>query len=102
MNIAIYVLMIIQLGLTAYFSLRARRHRDPLKRGLNFARMNIMIGVLFLTLSLAQLFTAPFRNLFVAFAILVLLIGLYNLFVGIRNHITFSQMIDAESQQVGK
>ncbi len=102
MNIAIYILMIIQLGLTTYFSLRARRHSDPLKRGINFARMNIMIGVLFMTLSLAQLFTAPFRNLFVAFAIFVLLIGLYNLFVGIRNHITFSQLLDVESQRVEK
>jgi ABC-type transport system involved in multi-copper enzyme maturation permease subunit len=99
MNIVIYFVMVIQLAFTVYFSFRARRNNDPIVRGLYFAKMNITIGLLFLTLAIVQLFTAPFKNLLVGFAIFVLLIGLYNLFVGLRNHSTFSRLLsDGDSK----
>lgn len=92
----VYSLIILQLIITVYYSFRARRQADPLKRGLYFARMNIMIGVLFITLSLAQLFGTPYNFLLIGFAILVLLVGLYNLFVGIRNHGVYTRMLNSK------
>ncbi len=86
MSWIVFSLLIVQLLLTVYFSVRARTTLEPLRRGIFFARMNIMIGVTFLTLSLAQLFLSPYSWWRVSFAILVMLIGLYNLYVGIRNH----------------
>ncbi len=86
MSWLVFTLLIVQLLLTVYFSFRARRAKDMTVRMIHFARMNIMIGVTFLTLSLAQLFLSPYSWWRVAFAIVVMLIGLYNLYVGIRNH----------------
>ncbi len=93
MSWIVFVLLLVELACTVFFSITARRQQDPVKRGVYFARMNIMIGVLFLTLSTAQLFLSPYSSWRVAFAILVLLIGLYNLFVGIRNHGMYTRMM---------
>lgn len=89
----IFFILVIEMAIVVYYSFRARRQRDGIKRGIYFARMNIMIGVLFLTLAFTQLFFSPYNFLLIAFAIGVLLIGLYNLYVGIRNHGMFTRML---------
>jgi hypothetical protein len=92
----IYYLLLIELAVTVYYSIRGRRSRDILQRAIFFARMNIMIGVLFLTMSFAQLFTTSYNQWLIMFAIVVMIIGLFNLFVGIRNHGIYTRLSKTE------
>ncbi len=91
MSWLVYLLLVSLLAVTVWFSVRARRQTEGVLRQLLFARMNISIGLLFLVLSFAQMFLSPYSWWRVGFAIVVLLIGLYNLFVGLRNHGYYSR-----------
>ncbi|WP_442601478.1 YtpI family protein [Paenibacillus sp. KN14-4R] len=81
----LFVLIIITLVLSVYYSFRYRRSTDPKKRGINAARMNICMGFMLVLISITQLFFFSDTNVRRIFGSVCLLLGLFNLFSGIRN-----------------
>lgn len=75
--------------LSLVFSFRSRRSADPLIRGLNTSRMNICIGLMLIFLALIQMVLFSGSTLRVIVGAVFLLMGLFNLFAGLRNHAHF-------------
>lgn len=74
---------------SAFYSIRYRRQTDPALRGLFAARMNICMGAMLLGIAAIQTATFAMSTGRLILAVLFALIGLYNLFAGIRNHSYF-------------
>jgi multidrug transporter EmrE-like cation transporter len=92
LQIVLFASIIIFLGFSIYYSFLSRRQKDPKKRGIYAARMNIFMGVMLIMIALTQLFffhDSTFRRIF---GIVCILMGLFNLFAGIRNHGHFERM----------
>jgi len=85
------LLVLVNAVLSVLFSYRSRRARDPIVRGLNGARMNICIGLTLIFLSLIQMVLFSGSTLRVIVGSLFLVLGLFNLFAGIRNHSIFTR-----------
>jgi len=83
------VLIVASLGFSVFYSFRYRLHKDPQARGLYAARMNISMGMLLILLSLVQLFQFEMNTVRLVIGALLLLLGLFNLFAGLRNHSRF-------------
>ena len=69
--------------------------KSPKLRGLHTSRMNISMGIMLITLAINQIAlyeSSPTRRII---AIVFVLIGLYNLFAGIRNLGHFKRMTEA-------
>ncbi|WNR47115.1 YtpI family protein [Paenibacillus roseipurpureus] len=82
----LFILICLLLGFTLYYSVRSRRESDPAKRGLYTARMNICMGFMLVMIAITQIFffsESSFRRIF---GTVLVLIGVFNVFVGIRNH----------------
>lgn len=73
------------------YSFRARKTEDPRLRGLYSARMNIAMGVMLIVIAVTQLFFFNDSNLRRVFGTICVLLGLFNLFAGLRNHSTFNR-----------
>lgn len=89
----LFILICILLALTLFFSIRSRRETDPAKRGLYTARMNICMGFMLVMIAITQIFffsESSFRRIF---GTILVLIGVFNVFVGIRNHGHFDRML---------
>mgnify|MGYP001275815637 FL=1 len=82
-------LIVVMLALSVYYSIRHRRQREPRLRGLFAARMNISMGIMLIAISVSQLFFFTDTALRRAFGTVCLLLGLFNLYAGIRNHRVF-------------
>lgn len=92
-QITLFSLICILLALSLYFSFRSRRETDPAKRGLFSARMNICMGLMLVLIAITQIFffsESSFRRIF---GTVLVLLGLFNLFAGIRNHGHFNRML---------
>ncbi len=92
-QITLFSLICILLGLSVYFSFRARREKEAAKRGLYSARMNICMGLMLVLIAITQIFffsESSFRRIF---GTVLVLLGLFNLFAGIRNHGHFDRML---------
>ncbi|OUM96140.1 MAG: hypothetical protein A9Z00_07335 [Thermobacillus sp. ZCTH02-B1] len=87
------------LGATVYYSLRYRRSADPKTRGILQARMNIVMGVMLILLALIQMLLFPGSTVRVIIGTVFLLLGLFNLFAGLRNHSVFRSMKQKDSEQ---
>ncbi|MCR8643706.1 YtpI family protein [Paenibacillus sp. N1-5-1-14] len=81
----LFVLVLVTLVLSVYFSFRYRRHTDPKQRGVYAARMNICMGLMLVFISITQLFFFSDTNMRRIFGTVCLLLGFFNLFSGIRN-----------------
>jgi hypothetical protein len=91
-QIFLFVSIVILLGLSVYHSVLSRRQKDPKKRGIYAARMNIYMGAMLIMIAITQLFffsESVFRR---TFGIVCILLGFFNLFAGIRNHGYFQRM----------
>ncbi|XEC96458.1 YtpI family protein [Paenibacillus tarimensis] len=84
--------IIAMLLLTVFFSMKSRRSRDVKFRGLNAARMNICMGVMLVLLSLIQMVMFSGSSVRVIVGSLFLVLGLFNLFAGLRNHSIYGTM----------
>ncbi|WP_255570502.1 YtpI family protein [Cohnella sp. CFH 77786] len=73
------------------FSVRSRRQADARLRGLYAARMNVSMGLMLIFIALIQMFLFSGSTVRVIVGALFLLIGLFNLFAGVRNHAYFSR-----------
>lgn len=78
--------ILISLIATVYYSLRYRRSVDAVLRGLFAARMNIVMGITLILLALIQMLLFAGSTLRVIIGALFMLLGLFNLFAGLRNH----------------
>ncbi|MFC5451960.1 YtpI family protein [Paenibacillus aestuarii] len=92
-QITLFTLICIALGFSLFYSFRSRREADPAKRGLFAARMNICMGLMLVLIAVTQIFffsESSFRRIF---GTVCVLLGLFNLFAGIRNHGHFDRMM---------
>lgn len=74
------------------FSFRSRRSRDVRLRGLYAARMNISMGIMLIFIALFQMVIFSGSSIRVVVGSVFLLLGLFNLFAGARNHGHFRRM----------
>lgn len=82
-------LALISMGFSLYYSFKSRRTADTHLRGLLSAKMNISMGIMLTLLSTILLFVFIGQNegstIRVIIGALFLLIGLFNIFAGLRN-----------------
>jgi uncharacterized membrane protein HdeD (DUF308 family) len=88
---ALGLLIVLTSVLSAVFSFRARRSSDARLRGLYAARMNISMGLMLVFIALIQMILFTGSTLRVVIGALFMVIGLFNLFTGLRNHSHFSR-----------
>ncbi|GGI44309.1 hypothetical protein GCM10008018_06460 [Paenibacillus marchantiophytorum] len=91
-QITLFILICLLLALSVYFSFRSRREQDVAKRGLYSARMNICMGLMLILIAVTQIFffsESSFRRIF---GTVLVLLGVFNVFAGIRNHGHFDRM----------
>jgi Zn-dependent protease len=81
----LFVLIIITLAMSVYYSFRSRKQTDPKLRGLYTSRMNIAMGVMLVIIAVTQLFFFTDSNIRRVFGTVCFLLGLFNLFAGLRN-----------------
>lgn len=77
---------------SALYSFRARRETDARLRGLYTSRMNIGMGIMLIFIAFIQMFMFSGSTLRVIVGAIFILIGLFNLFAGLRNHSHFSKI----------
>lgn len=77
-----------------YYSIRSRRSRDGIQRGLYGARMNISMGLMLLGIAFIQMVMFNSTTVRVIVGAIMLVVGIFNLFAGIRNHGYFSRQQD--------
>ena len=85
------ILIVVTVLISLYYSFRFRRNMDPKLRGLYAAKMNIAMGVMLILIAISQLFFFTDTALRRAFGVVCLLLGLFNLFAGLRNYAAFSR-----------
>lgn len=88
-------IILISLGFSAYYSLKTRRSQEPVIRGLYQARTNIAMGVFMIFIAAVQLFLSNESTVRIVIGALFLVIGLFNLFAGLRNFGTYRSMKQA-------
>lgn len=89
----IFTGFIISLGYTIYYSVKFRRERKPDHRGLLQAKQNMSMGILLVLLSVYPLFITA-GSIGIVVGALFILIGLFNVFAGIRNRSTFQARLN--------
>lgn len=89
---SLFTFVVVMLLLSLYYSIRYRRQRDPKLRSLYAARMNICMGIMLIGIAVTQLFYFQDTIIRRTFGTICLLIGLFNLFAGLRNHRTVNRM----------
>jgi uncharacterized membrane protein HdeD (DUF308 family) len=85
-------LIIVTSILSALYSFRARRATDSRLRGLYSSRMNMSMGFMLIFISLIQMFLFSGSTLRVVIGALFFLLGLFNLFAGLRNHSHYTRL----------
>ncbi|WP_409345295.1 YtpI family protein [Paenibacillus sp. MBLB4367] len=85
----ITIVIVASLGFSVFYSFRYRMQKEPQARGLYAARMNIWMGILLISLALVQLFLFEMNTVRLVIGAVLLLIGLFNLFAGLRNQSHF-------------
>ncbi|CAM3879605.1 YtpI family protein [Cohnella lubricantis] len=85
------LIVAVSVVLSLVFSYRSRRSTDPISRGLNASRMNICIGLMLIFLALIQMVLFSGSTLRVIVGAVFMLLGLFNLFAGLRNHAHFTK-----------
>ncbi|MEF3306514.1 YtpI family protein [Paenibacillus sp. GYB003] len=71
---------------SVFFSFRYRRQLSRKARGMDAAKMNMSMGIMLVSISIIQLFLFSGSTVRVIVGLVMLLLGLFNLFAGIRNY----------------
>jgi hypothetical protein len=82
-------LIIISLVFSVFYSYRYRTQADPIRKGLFAAKMNIAMGFMLVAMALLQIFLFEANTMRTLLGIVFLLMGLFNFFSGVRNHLFF-------------
>jgi len=88
----IMAVITVSLIMTVFYSYKSRRSTDGRLRGVYASRMNICMGIMLLFIAFIQMFLFPGSTLRVIIGAIFMLLGLFNLFAGIRNHGYFTRM----------
>lgn len=83
--------VIVTCAMSVYYSSRKRRTDDAKKGGIYAARMNICMGLMLIFIALIQILLFETSTVRVIVASVFLLLGLFNLFAGLRNHGYYSR-----------
>lgn len=82
----LYFIAVLFLIGSIYFSFKRRRGTSQMEQGLAASKMNICMGLMLVTLGIMQLFITIQTWVNFTVGIVFALLGLFNLFAGIRNH----------------
>ncbi|WNQ09949.1 YtpI family protein [Paenibacillus aurantius] len=85
-----FALILLALLGTVVYSYRYRVQKDPVRRGLLAARMNLCMGAMLILFALVQFLLFEVSKVRVVLGVLFLLLGFFNLFAGLRNHSFYS------------
>lgn len=94
LQIILAVLVICTAGLSAYFSFKARREADGKVRGLMSAKLNINMGLMLIFIAILLMLLFSGSSVRVVVCALFMLLGLFNLFAGMRNRTYFTRLIE--------
>lgn len=87
----LYITAILAIGFWIYFSIKAKKAKDEKVRGTYIARTNISMGLMLMSMGSVQLLLFGSESwIRVIIGFVFLLLGLFNLFAGIRNHSFYS------------
>lgn len=92
-NSILLAIVVICAILSVVFSLKYRRASDDAIRGLHQARMNISMGIMLIAIALIQIFLFEANWLRTIIGAIFLLLGLFNLFAGLRNQRIYKQIV---------
>ncbi|MCG7405846.1 YtpI family protein [Paenibacillus sp. ACRRX] len=81
---------------SVFFSFRSRRSKNVLQRGLFAARTNICMGLLLILIAVFQMTMFTGSTLRVIIGAILLALGVFNLFAGLRNHGHFNRLLAHE------
>ncbi|MFD0588366.1 YtpI family protein [Paenibacillus sp. GCM10027627] len=99
MQWVLYPGIMITLALSAYFSFKSRRVADPRQRGMSTARMNMSMGVMLMFIAAVQLFLSNESTLRIVIGAVFLVLGVFNLFAGLRNLSAYRNWQQTESRR---
>ncbi|MGI2295452.1 YtpI family protein [Paenibacillus sp. GXUN7292] len=88
--------IMITLVLSVVFSFKGRREQAQNIRGLHTARMNISMGIMLIFIAGVQLLLSAESTMRIVIGALFLVLGIFNLFAGLRNHSIFRKRIEQE------
>ncbi|WP_219836004.1 YtpI family protein [Paenibacillus sp. R14(2021)] len=89
---AIVIIICFTSLLSVYFSFQSRRTSDNRRRGILGARMNMSMGVMLIFIALFMMLAYTGSTVKVIIGALIIVIGLFNLFAGLRNHSIYRSM----------
>lgn len=88
----LFALLVIFMVCAAAYSISSRRSPDPLVQGTKRSIMNMLLGGMLVTLSLMSMFMFRGSTLNVVIEAAFLLLGLFNIFSGLRSYSYYSRM----------
>jgi uncharacterized membrane protein len=95
----LFVLLVIFVIGAAVFSLSSRRALNPQDKGLKRSVMNVMLGAMLVTLSLISMFLFRGSTVNIIVEAAFLLIGVFNIFSGLRSYSYYSRSRRQEQHQ---
>jgi glucose uptake protein GlcU len=81
--------ILISMVLAIFYSYRYRSQTDAIKRGAFAAKMNISMGFMLVFMAILQIFMFEANTMRTILGIVFLLMGLFNFFSGVRNHMYY-------------
>ncbi|MBM7565411.1 YtpI family protein [Paenibacillus sacheonensis] len=89
---AIVVLICVTSLMSVNYSFKARRASDVRQRGILSARLNMSMGIMLVFIALFMMLAFSGSTIKVVISCLIIVIGLFNLFAGIRNNSVYRSM----------
>lgn len=97
-QLALTILVVASTCLSVYFSYKSRKTADVKLRGLYAARLNINMGLMLVFISILLLVMFSGSSVRVVVSALFFLLGLFNLFVGMKNHSHYNRLLRQQSR----
>ena len=91
LQVVLIAAVVVSSALSVYFSFRSRRADTVKQSGIYAARMNICMGIMLISIALIQILLFDTSTVRVIVGSVFLLLGLFNLFAGLRNHSIYSR-----------
>ncbi|MFC5531239.1 YtpI family protein [Cohnella yongneupensis] len=92
------ILVIATSCLSVLNSFKSRQSKDGKQRGLHASRMNIYMGLMLIFLSILMMLLFTGSSLLVVVCLLFMLLGIFNLFAGMRNRSYYSRLQQEQSR----
>jgi formate-dependent nitrite reductase membrane component NrfD len=88
-SLLLTAVIIISLIFSVFYSYRYRTQSNPIKKGVFAAKMNIAMGFMLVSMAILQIFLFDANTMRTLLGIVFLLLGLFNFFSGVRNHMFY-------------